>query len=539
MRAKKIEKLLSFAGNEHRYQYFVLFIFLFLWANCNFLAVVLPYLEREPLINYYDTNNILHEKESLSYEKCSFKYKIVETFKYSWINEFGLECDKFRIGLIGVFTFIGNTLGGIVFCIIQKYISHKNILVISSGGFILSIFFCTLINNIEYIFYLYFCLIIVGMFSNCLCYSSLVICQEIISSNKRSLFCSIINMGYGLCGIIYSFIFMYVHNWRYDFYILISLSFLTGILICIFVFDSPRIYIDKGEIEKMNKILECVACFNGLKEEFLEKSKTEEYKQLIKDIMESENYEKENNDIELQELNKEEKIDKKQDKLISNKDKNNNTQKNRKIKKSIFIPLKYPSLRFKFIILCILWFGTRSTSNCVALYSKTLSGNYYFNIIISFIFESLAYCVSGFLINLKLLGRKGTLWSQYILLIISFLILSLAKISKITELNLNFICRFCTSAIELVFYTYTLEIYPTPVRCLNFGINVTFGNIGSVISPLIYEYLPSWVFLLSFAVLTIFHSFLLIFLPETQGKPMNESIEELCNKNDIEDNNDV
>ena len=30
-------------------------------------------------------------------------------------------------------------------------------------------------------------------------------------------------------------------------------------------------------------------------------------------------------------------------------------------------------------------------------------------------------------------------------------------------------------------------------------------------------------------------SFLLIFLPETQGKPMNESIEELCNKNDIED----
>jgi hypothetical protein len=346
-------------------------------------------------------------------------------------------------------------------------------------------------------------------------------------------------MGYGLCGIIYSFIFMYVQNWRYDFYILISLSFLTGILICIFVFDSPRIYIDKGEIEKMNKILECVACFNGLKEEFLEKSKTEEYKQLIKDIMESENYEKENNDIELQELNKEEKIDKKQDKLISNKDKNNNTQKNRKIKKSIFISLKYPSLRFKFIILCILWFGTRSTSNCVALYSKTLSGNYYLNIIISFIFESLAYCVSGFLINMKLLGRKGTLWSQYILLIISFLILGLVKVSKITELNLNFICRFCTSAIELVFYTYTLEIYPTPVRCLNFGINVTFGNIGSVISPLIYEYLPSWVFLLSFAVLTIFHSFLLIFLPETQGKPMNESIEELCNKNDIEDNNDV
>ena len=210
MRAKKIEKLLSYAGNEHRYQYFVLFIFLFLWANCNFMAVVLPYLEREPLVNYYDTKGNFHEKEALSNDKCSYEYGIVERFWYIWVNEFNIECDKFKIGLIGVFTFIGNTLGSVVFCIVQKYISHKKILVISSGGFIISIFLSTLINNIEYIYYLYICLIFVGTFSNCLCYSSLVVCQEIISSNKRALFSSIINMGYGLCGIIYSFIFLYV-----------------------------------------------------------------------------------------------------------------------------------------------------------------------------------------------------------------------------------------------------------------------------------------------------------------------------------------
>ena len=535
MRAKKIEKLLSYAGNEHRYQYFVLFIFLFLWANCNFMAVVLPYLEREPLIQYYDSNNILHKNEALSGDKCSYEYEIIERFEYSWVNEFGIECDKFRIGLIGVFTFIGNTLGGIAFCFFQKYISHKKILIMSSGGFILSVFFSTLINNIEHIYYLYICLIFVGLFSNCLCYSSLVISEEIISSNKRSLFSSVINMGYGLCGILYSFIFMYVHNWRYIFYILIGLSLLNGILICIFVYDSPRIYIDKGEIEKMNKILECVACFNGLKKEFIEKSKTEEYKQLIKEIIETGNN-GENNETELQDINTEENPENNEKLII--KGNKNTYNKNKAIKKSIFISLKYPSLRYKFIILCFLWFGTRATSNCIALFSKTLSGNYYLNIIISFIFESFAYCISGFLINLKFLGRKGTLWLQYLLIIISFLVLSLVKISKTTELNLNFLCRFSTSAIELVFYTYTLEVYPTPIRCLNFGINVTFGNIGSVVSPLIYEYLPSWVFLLSFAFLTIFHSFLLFFLPETEGKPMNESIEELCNSN-IKDDNDI
>ena len=94
------------------------------------------------------------------------------------------------------------------------------------------------------------------------------------------------------------------------------MSLFNGILICLFVYDSPRIYIDKGEIEKMNKILECVASFNWLKKEFLEKSKSEEYKQLIKEIIESANYETENeNEIELKDLTKEN-VDNKHDKLI-------------------------------------------------------------------------------------------------------------------------------------------------------------------------------------------------------------------------------
>ena len=85
MRDEKIEKLLSYAGNEHRYQYFVLIIFLFLWMNCNFMAVVLPYLEREPLIKYIDENNIIHTNETLTNEMCGKKYEILERFGYSWV----------------------------------------------------------------------------------------------------------------------------------------------------------------------------------------------------------------------------------------------------------------------------------------------------------------------------------------------------------------------------------------------------------------------------------------------------------------------
>ena len=60
--------------------------------------------------------------------------------------------------------------------------------------------------------------------------------------------------------------------------------------------------------------------------------------------------------------------------------------------------------------------------------------------------------------------------------------------------------------------------------------NVTFGNIGSILSPLVYEYLPSWLFMLIFALFSIFHAILLLFLPETVGRPLIETIEELSDK---------
>ena len=522
MRDQNIEKLLSIAGNENKYQYFVLILFLVLWINCNFMAPVLPYLEREPIVEH---NN---EIKTLFFEICknSTNYKIIERFGYSWISEFGIECNKFKIGLIGVFTFIGNTMGSVAFAIIQRYLPHKKILLISSWGFMLSIFLSTLVYNIEYFMYILLSLVLMGLFGDLLCYSSLVVCEEIVSSNKRALFSSIINMGYGLCGIIFSFIFMYVQNWRYDFYIAIVLSFIIYLMIKFFTYDSPRTYIDNKDEKNVKKILQGIAKFNGIEKEFLEKYESEEYQKLIEEIM------GDKDGTELVELiNNEDNSNK--DKLISTEIESK-SKLERKL--SFFASVKYPSLRYKFLILCILWFGTRLISNCIALYSKALPGNYYFNIIVLFTFESLAYYVSGVLINISSLGRKGTLYLEYFIITIGFVLLSFFKFPLAVELTLNFIIRFCESAIELVYFTYTLEVYPTLVRSTNFGINVTFGNIGSILAPMIYEYIPNSMLLLIFALMTIFHSILLIFLPETEGKPMIETIDELENENNINNN---
>ncbi len=179
-------------------------------------------------------------------------------------------------------------MGGLVFSTINKFISHKNILIISSFGFCIAVFLCTIIKSYDYFIYLLICEIFIGLFGNCLCYSSLVIAQEIVSNKKRSLFSSIINVGYSLCGILYSLAFYFFKDWRIVFYILIGASLLTLILIWVFIYDSPRGYINKKNYNQTIKILEGIASFNGKLEEFRESINQGEYKDIIDMIKEEE-----------------------------------------------------------------------------------------------------------------------------------------------------------------------------------------------------------------------------------------------------------
>ena len=86
---------------------------------------------------------------------------------------------------------------------------------------------------------------------------------------------------------------------------------------------------------------------------------------------------------------------------------------------------------------------------------------------------------------LKKLGRKGTLLIDYILFIIIFILLAFLDLNTVGSLILNYAARFCVAGIEVIYYTYTIELYPTPVRSVAFGINTAFGNAGSIFSSFI------------------------------------------------------
>jgi MFS family permease len=564
---EKIDQVLALAGNEHRYQYFTLVVIIFLWVNCNFISCVLPFLEREPIVNYTDSEGNFHENVTLTSDICmdlnGRNFTVVESFGYSWASEFHIECKNAEIGNIGSFAFIGNAAGGFVFSFISKLISHKKILIISSFGFCIAIFLCTTIRSFDYFYGLLVCEIFMGLFGNCLCYSSLVVAQEIVASKKRSLFNSIINVGYAFCGIIYAILFLLLQDWRKVFYVLIGASAFTLILIWIFIYDSPREYFNSNNYDKVIKILEGIASFNGKLEEFREGiEKDEEIKSIIKGepLMnpserpskadtkeknkEEENINENNENSKEYEFNKDISEGKLKDinlttSLISQGDNNlknslNSEKKNRIQKINVWSLFKYPSIRYRFLLLNFLWIGTRASFNGVSISSKAFPGNFYVNIIVLFILESISYFVSGYLIDIKKLGRKGTLWIEYALVIIVFVLLAFLELDTAGSLTLNYLARFCCAGIDVIYYTYSIELYPTPVRSLAFGINATFGNAGSIGAPYLLEFLKNWQFLILFGVVCAINAVVLVCIPETVGKPMIESIKELSEENNID-----
>ena len=622
---EQIEKLISLAGNRHFYQYFTLFVITFLWLHCNILAIIIPYIEREPIITYCDEKNKFHSDEMLTNDICDnytetsgnigkYQYNITERFDYSWVSEFDIECDKKWISLTGTFVFVGNTMGAIVFTLINGFMTHKLILIISSFGFCISLFLNTLVRSFDYYPCSLVCLVFIGMFGNCLCYSSLVLIEEVVAHDIRSIFSGVINVGYSLSGVVYSILFWLTQDWRIIYYICIGGSFISLILIWIFIYNSPRSYINKKDYKNTIKILEGIASFNGKLKEFKEGLNKEEFQDIIgaikgendepveieiiklknnigddaeengvhqemygnenqEDIKNKENEEIKNNDnIEVKDNENQENNDDGNENLniyretnkyrdtneninrASDRDTNQNSNKDstvdpNKEKKepliqrnsssyysgrkskiqntiNIWSLCKYPSIRYKFIILNILWIGTRICFNGIAISSKSFKGNFYINIIVLSIIEAFSNFLPGFVINVKWIGRKGALWIQYLIIVITLLVHQFFDLSLVPELICNYIARFCSSGIEVIYYTYSIECYPTLVRSMAFGINLFFGNGGAIIAPTIIEYLDKWYKIL-FSFMYIINSILIFFLPETCGKPMVETIAEL------------
>merc|ERR1712024_372384 len=94
---------------------------------------------------------------------------------------------------------------------------------------------------------------------------------------------------------------------------------------------------------------------------------------------------------------------------------------------------------------------------------------------------------------------------------------------------LALIGNFCTTMCFAILYMYTGEIMPTTVRAAGVGSSSLVSKLGGTLSTTvaaladIHPVIPT----LIFTVMAITSGFLTLFLPETKGKKMPESFEDI------------
>jgi len=221
---------------------------------------------------------------------------------------------------------------------------------------------------------------------------------------------------------------------------------------------------------------------------------------------------------------------KKQENKISNSETHpndhNNLNKNKNVNWTyLFI---FPSIRYKFLILCFFGFTVNGTYTGISITTKNLPGNMFVNTMIISVCEITFGVIASLLINTKKLGRKGTLILLYSIAMTSFLIyIIFKKMSQIAFLIIFCISRFSCFGLLTVIYTYFLENYPTCIRALAFGINSSFDNFGGTVFPFIIENISENNLYILLATLNFLEILCMLYMPETYGKPLPETIEEL------------
>ena len=185
-----------------------------------------------------------------------------------------------------------------------------------------------------------------------------------------------------------------------------------------------------------------------------------------------------------------------------------------------------------------MWFFSTGIYNGLTIGVKNLPGNVYVNGIILFLVESASYFILSTLMNIKCIGRKKTAIIFYFLAAALSFIMAFFPDEGTKTIVVYMFMKLSISVPQTMYYTYSLELYPSVVRSVAFCFNGAFSNAGGVLVPMVMELLARKVMYILFAALLSASAIAFFFMPETVGKPMAESIKEL-EEDDDEDKSET
>ncbi|XP_062976772.1 organic cation/carnitine transporter 2-like [Elgaria multicarinata webbii] len=406
------------------------------------------------------------------------------------VSEWDLVCDNdWKSPLTTSLFFVGVLIGSFISGQLSDRFGRKNVLFITMGvqtGFS----FLQVFSTSWEMFSILFLIVGLGQISNYV--AAFVLGTEILGKSVRIIYCTL-----GVC-IFYAFGYMllplcayFIRGWRM---LLVALT-LPGLLyipLWWFIPESPRWLLSQGRIQEAEDIVQRAAAKNHVTAPAV--------------IFDP---------IELQELK-------------------SHIQKSY----SILDIVRTQNIRSVTIMCVILWMVISIGYFGLSLDTPNLHGNIYVNCFLSAVIEVPAYTMSWLL--LQYLPRRysmaGVLFlGGCVLLFIQLVPTYLNVLSIILVMTGKF---GITSSFSMV-YVYTAELYPTVVRNMGVGACSMASRFGSILSPY-FVYLGAYDRFLPYILmgsLTVLAGILTLFLPETYGTPLPDTIEDMLRVKGIKNRN--
>ena len=503
---EKVEKLTELAGNRNRYQYYLGILTLLMEINVYLISAILPFLEDVDTVTYTDEDGNSYT-EKLTYRICELYPNRTVTIKNtnSWVTMTNIQCDESKVGLLSASSFAGSFLGSIVLNFLIDRIGRKKTALIGCVSYSLFTFIITFVTN-------YVALVILNLlisFSLIFPMIAVFMLTEECTENKlRGIFFIFINCTFAMSGTINTFLFKLINSWRAMFYINVVLELIFTFILYRYVHESPRFYLMLNDSDNAIEILKRISQVNEKDESFIKSLETEEVKNLINDI------------------------------------KHLNGESEKKEELGFKALITYPSLKFLFFGACFTAFSLSFLYNGVSIQVKNFFGDLYDNALAFYSTEIVANLISGFLLNVKFLGRKGTILLFYFLGIVFFLCTfvlyrtpeaiddALGKLDFYGRWKKNcmLIIKITMGSVYDLLYFYLIEVFPTPVRGASYAYSSAIDYLGAFIVPFCVE---SWKEIILFILYFLFSlgdaAIMLWICPETYGRPLPETIKELDN----------
>lgn len=195
-----------------------------------------------------------------------------------------------------------------------------------------------------------------------------------------------------------------------------------------------------------------------------------------------------------------------------------------KKKEQNFLALfKFKSLRYKFLICCLLWFVMSFTYYGMSFFLKKGGEDVFLDGYVIYLAEGISYFVTGIIMSISFLGRVRSLSIMMMLTAVSTIVFFYMKdVSGMYNKIPLFIARFSITSIYSIMYTYSTEVYPTSIRAKGLGLNSFCARISSIMVPIIVELVDNPFVI--FSAMTFVSFFFTFSLPETNNKELEDEI---------------